>query len=56
MTAVPIVVGLMANDPWAVRKGQVDARTCCQCRRALQSGLLALFAASHVRAVLAHRK
>jgi hypothetical protein len=54
MTAVP-VVGLMANDAWAVRKGQVDARSVLPVR-ALQSGLLALFAASHVRAVLADRK
>jgi hypothetical protein len=54
MTAVP-VVGLMANDAWAVRKGQVDARSALPLR-ALQSGLLALFAASHVRAVLADHK
>lgn len=55
MTAVPVVAGLMANDAWAVRKGQVDARSVLPVR-ALQSGLLALFAASYVRAVLADRK
>jgi hypothetical protein len=55
MTAVPVVVGVMASDAWAVRMGQVDARSVLPVRT-LQSGLLALFAASYVRAVLADRR
>jgi hypothetical protein len=55
MTAVPVVVGVMANDAWAVRQGQVDAPSVLPVRT-LQSGLLALFAASYVRAVLADRR
>lgn len=55
ITAVPVVAGLMANDVWAVRKGLVEARSVLPVR-ALQSGLLALFAASYVRAVLAEQQ
>ena len=55
ITAVPVVAGLMANDAWAVRKGLVEARSVLPVR-VLQSGLLALFAASYVRAVLAERQ
>jgi len=51
---VPVVAGLMANDAWAIRNGLVEARSILPVR-ALQSGLLALFAASYVRAVLAGR-
>jgi len=54
ITAVPVVAGLMANDAWAIRNGLVEARSILPVR-ALQSGLLALFAASYVRAVLAGR-
>jgi hypothetical protein len=55
ITAVPVVAGLMANDAWAVRNGLVEARSVLPVR-ALQSGLLALFAASYVRAKLVDRK
>jgi hypothetical protein len=54
ITAVPVVVGLMAKDAWAVRKGLLEARRVAPVR-ALQSGLLALFAASYVRATLASK-
>lgn len=55
ITAVPVIVGLMANDAWAVRKGLVEARSVLPVRT-LQSGLLALFAASYLRAVLAEHQ
>ena len=54
ITALPVVAGMMANDVWAVRKGLVEARSVLPVR-ALQTGLLVLFAASYVRTVLAER-
>lgn len=55
ITVVPVIAGLMANDAYAVRAGQLFGRGVAPVR-ALQLALAALFAYSVARARAALRK